>query len=172
MAQSAFIACVAEAEPFVAHWRERFDPPARLGVPAHITLLFPFAPPELITTGMLDDVKLLAESTAQFAFRFDTVKRFPGVVYLAPEPARDLVRLAAELARLFPAYPPYGGAHKDVVPHITVARGDEATLAHVERELVAALGDGSVAAACAAFVLIENSTGLWKTMHTFELGAG
>ena len=75
-------------------------------------------------------------------------------------------------ARLFPAYPPYGGAHKDVVPHITVARGDEATLAHVERELVAALGDGSVAAACAAFVLIENSTGLWKTMHTFELGAG
>jgi hypothetical protein len=48
MAESAFIVRVPEAEPHVAHLRERFDPMALLGVPAHITLLYPFLSPEQI----------------------------------------------------------------------------------------------------------------------------
>jgi hypothetical protein len=44
MAESAFIVCVPEAEPHVAVLRERFDASARLGLPAHITMLYPFMP--------------------------------------------------------------------------------------------------------------------------------
>jgi hypothetical protein len=37
MAQTAFIVRVPEAERHVGDLRDRFDPSARLGVPAHIT---------------------------------------------------------------------------------------------------------------------------------------
>ena len=41
--RSGLIIEVPEAETAVAAWRERLDPQAVLGVPAHITVLFPFA---------------------------------------------------------------------------------------------------------------------------------
>jgi hypothetical protein len=39
---------VPEAEPAVRHHREHLDANAPLGIPAHITVLFPFMPPETI----------------------------------------------------------------------------------------------------------------------------
>jgi hypothetical protein len=42
MAESAFAVSVPEAERYVGALRDRFDPTAKLGAPAHITLLYPF----------------------------------------------------------------------------------------------------------------------------------
>ena len=44
--ESALVILVPEAEPLVRPFRHRFDPSAALGVPAHITLLYPFIAPE------------------------------------------------------------------------------------------------------------------------------
>ena len=33
-----------EAERYIAHYRERYDPSARRNVPAHVTILYPFVP--------------------------------------------------------------------------------------------------------------------------------
>jgi hypothetical protein len=44
MAQSGLVIVVDEAERVVAPHRLRHDPVAALGVPAHITMLFPFRP--------------------------------------------------------------------------------------------------------------------------------
>ena len=44
--ESALIIAVPEAEPLVKALRERFDWSAAQGVPAHITILYPFIPPE------------------------------------------------------------------------------------------------------------------------------
>ena len=49
MPQSAFVVPVPEAEPWVKDLRERYDPIAAVGMPAHITVLFPFIPPDLLT---------------------------------------------------------------------------------------------------------------------------
>ena len=49
MPQSAFVVLVPEAEPWVKDLRERYDPIAAVGMPAHITVLFPFIPPDLLT---------------------------------------------------------------------------------------------------------------------------
>ena len=49
MPQSALGVTVPEAEPWVKNLRERYDPTAAVGVPAHITVLFPFISPDLIT---------------------------------------------------------------------------------------------------------------------------
>lgn len=87
MAESAFAVNVPEAEPYVGGLRERFDPVARLGMPAHITLLYPFAPPELISHGVLDKVRLALSSAAGFEFRLARIGRFPDALYLAPDPA-------------------------------------------------------------------------------------
>ncbi len=42
---AAVLVTVPEAESLVAPLRERFDASTALGVPAHITVLFPFMPP-------------------------------------------------------------------------------------------------------------------------------
>ena len=172
MAQSAFIVKVPEAEPHVAHLRNRFDASARLGVPAHITLLFPFMSPELVNSSVLAVVSKLAQSVAPFSFQLGPIKRFPEVVYLDTEPASELVALTHQLARLFPDFPPYGGQHQAVVPHLTVAQGSEAELRQAEVELTASIGTARIATSCSEFVLIENSSGLWRPMHTFALASG
>jgi hypothetical protein len=51
--QSGLIIEVPEAEPAVRQHRERLDASAPLGIPAHITVLFPFMPPETIGAATL-----------------------------------------------------------------------------------------------------------------------
>ncbi|HEX7441465.1 MAG TPA: 2'-5' RNA ligase family protein [Caldimonas sp.] len=173
MSQSAFIVRVPEAEPYVATLRERLDPSARLGVPAHVTLLYPFMAPERIGGAVLERARALAASSAPFAYRLAGIRRFPGVLYLSPQPGAPFVELTLRLAREFPEHPPYGGRHADIVPHLTVAQADAQELAAAEVELRAALPrSGGVAARCNDLALIENSSGRWRPVQTFPLGAG
>src|SRR5215207_2399787 len=51
--ESALLIPVPAAEPTLQRWRERLDPACRLGVPAHVTLLYPFVAP-----AALDDVTI------------------------------------------------------------------------------------------------------------------
>lgn len=84
------------------------------GVPAHVTLLFPCSPdPEGVGEALA--------AVEAFDVHFREVRRFPGVVYLAPEPAQPFVDLTHALWRRFPDWPPYAGAHETITPHLTVA---------------------------------------------------
>lgn len=172
MPQSAFIVRVPEAEPHVRHLRERFDPSARLGVPAHVTLLFPFMSPELVTSSHLAQLSQLASSFAPFSFKLGQIKRFPEVVYLAPDPVAPFVALIKHLVGLFPEFPPYGGQYEGITPHLTVAQASEVELRQAEVELASSLGSATIAATCSELALIENSSGLWRPMHTFALTTG
>jgi 2'-5' RNA ligase len=170
LAESAFIVRVASAEPHVRELREKWDPAARLGVPAHVTVLFPFLSPERI------DAKILAKARSAFAkhdpfdFRLARVGRFPGVIYLAPDPAAPFVALTKSLVREFPDHPPYGGQFATIVPHLTVAHAKEAELAPIEAQLLRSLkSSGAATASCREITLIENSSGRWKPMHAFPL---
>src|SRR5262249_10404176 len=116
MPESALIVRVPEAEPHVAHLRERHDPAAQLGVPAHITLLFPFLSPERITAAVLGEIRAIASATAAFSFRLSGPRHFPGVLYLAPEPPAPFVELTEALVRRFPEFPPYGGQISSILP--------------------------------------------------------
>jgi hypothetical protein len=46
--ESALLVTVPAAEPAVARHRSRLDTSAAVGVPAHIAVLYPFLPPDLI----------------------------------------------------------------------------------------------------------------------------
>ena len=71
----------------VQPFRDRFDPSAALGVPAHITLLYPFIAPERIGADTLDAVAACFRGFAPIAFSLTEVRRFPAeTLYLAPAP--------------------------------------------------------------------------------------
>lgn len=172
MPQSAFIVHVPQAEACVGPLRERYDASARLGVPAHITLLFPFMDPGHITDAVLRQAQQALDAVPAFPFSLSAVARFAATAYLAPEPAEPFIVLTHSLARQFPAYPPFGGAHADIVPHLTVAHGDAQQADLAERELAAALrAHGPIHARCTHVVLLENASGRWQQMHAFALRA-
>lgn len=169
MAESAFAVNVPEAEPYVRGLRDRLDASARLGVPAHVTVLYPFMSPERIDAGVLESVKLALAPALPFRYRLARVGRFPGVVYLAPEPAGPFVELTRSLIRRFPKYPPYAGQYDAIVPHLTVAQADDAANADAAGILARTLPREGIEAECREVVLIENSSGLWKPMCSFPL---
>jgi hypothetical protein len=114
--------------------RRRHDPAAAAGVPAHVTLLYPFLPVADLGPGTRRELTVIASRVAPFAARFATVGRFPGVVYLVPEPAKPFADLTAAIWSRFGAYPPYGGAHDEIRPHLTLADAHDAPLDQIAGE--------------------------------------
>jgi len=167
---TAFVVVVPEAEPLVAALRSRFDPSSALGVPAHLTVLHPFMPPALLTPELLARAAAALLGLESFDFVLARVERFPGVLYLAPQPAAPFIELTEALARAFPAYPPFGGAHDRIVPHLTVAQGDEHRLQHADAELRAALREhGPITARCRQLSLLRDDGGRWSEWHALAL---
>ncbi len=136
--ESALLLVVAEAEPAVARHRAAHDPAARVGVPAHLTVAYPFKPADLLTGS---DVALL-EAVCRSTPAIDLVLSRTGwfgdeVLFLEPDDPASVVRLVRRIEGAFPEWPLYGGAHDDIVPHLTIAHGGEvAILREVEREVL------------------------------------
>jgi 2'-5' RNA ligase len=171
MPETALITRVPEAEAYIARYRDRYDPPARRNVPAHVTILYPFMAPPLVTAGVLERLRGVARAVPCFDYRMARTQRFPVTLYLAPDPDTSFSALIHGVVREFPDYPPFEGKFDAVVPHITVAHGDEPLLCELEVELRIALPGAGVAARCTELVLIENSSGRWEQMEVFPLGA-
>ena len=168
---TALICRVPEAERYIAHYRERYDPPARRNVPAHVTVLYPFMPPGDIDDEVLAQLAAIVHAVPSFRYRLAETRRFPVSLYLAPQPDDSFAALTAAIHRAFPDYPPFAGKFTTVVPHVTVAHADEAQLCEIEVELRIALATGGgVAAHCREVTLIENSSGRWEEMRSFALG--
>ncbi|HEU4664026.1 MAG TPA: 2'-5' RNA ligase family protein [Dokdonella sp.] len=173
MHASAFIVEVPEAEAHVGSLRERHDASVQLGVPAHITVLSPFMPPERIDDVVIERVRAACATVPAFAFELADVARFAATAYLAPQPAAPFVALTRALVRAFPDYPPFGGQFETIIPHLTVAHGDAAEAERAATELAAIMRDrGPIASRCAAVTLLENSSGTWRRMHGFALPPG
>jgi 2'-5' RNA ligase len=121
---SGLIIEVPEAEPAVGELRMRLDRVASLGVPAHVTALFPFVAPASIDADVLDRIAVVARASRPFDYLFSRTAWFgDDVLYLAPDDPASFRDLTARLWEAFPAYPPYGGQFADVVPHLTIGEG-------------------------------------------------
>ncbi|SOE74583.1 2'-5' RNA ligase superfamily protein [Burkholderia sp. OK233] len=170
MSASAFVAKVPAVESVVGDLRDQFDSAAKLGVPAHITILFPFMPPEEITPGVLQQAQEALSVVPSFVFSLGEIGRFPTTTYLLPAPASPFVALTTALVRRFPAFRPYGGEHREIVPHLTVAHGDPSHAKVAAAELEWRLGASPlVQTECTSVALLENSSGRWDEMHVFPL---
>ena len=171
MAETGLIVRVPEAEALVGALRERFDPVARLGVPAHVTILFPFMAPELVDGGVRERLRTALAGAPPFAFKLAGVGRFAEAAYLVPEPSGPFADLTRRVAAAFPDFPPFGGAFDDIVPHLTVAHGDTAFLETAAAELGRlSAAAGPIRGFCRSAELWENSTGAWRRMAELPLG--
>lgn len=171
MDRTGLVIVIPDADARFGALRRQFDPQAVLGVPAHITILFPFMPPGLVHAAVRRRLALVFRRFAPFRCVLDRVERFAATAYLAPVHAAPFVELTQAVAREFPDYPPYGGVHASIVPHLTIADDDAAVADIAERALRADLErHGPLSADCASVALLENSSGRWQQMQEFGLG--
>jgi hypothetical protein len=169
--ESALIVMVPEAEPLVRPFRARHDPSAAAGVPAHITLLYPFLAPDAIDARVLDELNACSRPFAPIRYALRSIRRFPGVLYLAPDPDEPFRQLTLAISGRFHT-PPYGGKWPDIIPHLSVASiADETRLDRVADDFArAARGALPIAATTREITLIDNRSGRWELRAAFALG--
>ena len=165
MAETAVVILLPELEPLIGGWRRRYTGDGARGMPPHVTLIIPFA-----DSADLDDrLGPLGRALGAFA-PFDVAvtetARFPGLLYVRPEPEESFVALTEALESAFPEFPPYAGEFDDIVPHVTVGQADEEDLARIERELVPQL---PVRARVERSWLVENTPAGWRRHTAFPL---
>jgi 2'-5' RNA ligase len=166
--RSALIVAVPEAERLVHEWRLRYDN-ARLGIPAHITLLFPFVPAEELDEKLFGELRGLFAAQPAISFSLTRLVEFPDqTLWLAPEPPEPFRRLTELIFERYPDYPPYEGIHDEVIPHLTVSSDDAAPRDELDAGLTPHLPVD--AEAHEAVLLEEQPDGHWRTRERFPLG--
>jgi 2'-5' RNA ligase len=170
-AESALVVLVPEAEPLVRPFRERFDPAAAAGVPAHITLLYPFKPPDQINADVVARLRRCLAPFSGFRFQLTPIRRFPDVLYLAPVPDAPFRDMTKAIWQTFPETPPYAGRHPDIVPHLSVAQmTDQAALDSVAREFCEPARIAlPISAAIGEVALLEKIGPRWSPRMAFAL---
>lgn len=134
--RSALVVLVPPAEAVVAPGRARLDPSARLGVPAHVTVLSPFASPADLTPEVLDHLRRHFSEEPSFRLHLSHLAWFEErVLYCAAEPRSRLTGLTERAVSQWPTFQPYGGAYDALVPHLTI--GQDAPLGRLHEAAVA-----------------------------------
>ena len=159
MPRTALIVAIPEAEPAVGTLRLAHDWSAPLGVPAHVTVLFPFADSAEVDEQAIAEV---ISAFSAFDFELDRVERFDsGPVWLHPEPSAPFSALTEAVWRRFPDYPPYEGAYDELVPHLTISY--EPIDVHVELPIPATAREVTL--------IEEAADGRWSVRRVFPLSA-
>lgn len=116
---------VPEADAVVGRWRLHHDPVAAAGVPAHISLIVPWLPPNEITEADLSDLDEELSEVKAFDFDLSRVDWFGRrVLWVAPEPVAPFLELTSRLADRF-STPPWEDEFDEVIPHLTVAHASD-----------------------------------------------
>jgi len=170
---SGLIIEVPEAEPAVRDHRERLDDSAPLGIPAHITVLFPFMPPETIDTETLPGLGRLFAEVGRFRFSLDRTDWFGDeVLWLAPHDPGPFRTLTQLVFRAYPAFPPYAGQFDDVVPHLTIGEGHPRDDLRAAEDSVRARLPIEGEASAVTLVTQQSAGGHWAKAATFALRLG
>jgi 2'-5' RNA ligase len=171
--ESAILVPVPEAEPVVGALRAGLDRSAGLGVPAHVTVLYPFVPPQQITGAVIAAAASAVASVASFECQFAGTGWFGAdVLWLTPEPAGPFRSLTAAVHAAFPQYPPFRGAFAEVIPHLTVGdrpEGGRATLRAAEAEVLPML-PVCTRVSRAWLMAGTDAPGSWRVLAALPLG--
>ena len=139
--RTALLVRCPEAERVVGDHRALYDAAARVGVPAHITVLYPFVDPGHINAQVVERVGEIAADTAPFDLVLRRTAWFEeAVLYLAMEDPSPLLGLTTAATAAFPSHAPYEGRFADPIPHLTVAHNEPVgVLREVEKAVLPVL---------------------------------
>jgi len=168
--ETALVLVLDDAEPFDAVRRDFAAATVAHGIPFHVTLLYPFAPLDDLTDAVLAELRSFFAVRDPIDFSLTRIATWPDVVYAVPEPDAGLRECMQALFAQFPAWPPYGGAHPEVIPHATLGEEVDAAqvVAGVERRLAAHLPRRY--RPDAATLLEEFAPDEWRTRERFPFG--
>jgi 2'-5' RNA ligase len=159
VSELALVVPFEELAPVVDDLRERTcDSKPSHGMPPHVTLLVPAPRAAAAISGVLAPFPA-------FDVAFARLDRFPGVLWLAPEPAEPFRRMVEALVQRFPGHLPYGGAFAEVVPHLTVAQSGLIEAAEIVQPQLPLH-----ARAERAVLLEQEQPDRWHEAASFELG--
>jgi 2'-5' RNA ligase len=173
--QTAVIVPVPAAEPVVDEHRQLLDRAAGWGVPAHVTVLYPFLPPAAVDDAALAALSAAVATVEAFDCTFARSDWFGSeVLWLAPDPSEPLRQLTLAVWAAFPHHAPYGGVHETIEPHLTVAEralGESGSLSAVEKVVQRGL---PFRQRVDHVLLIAGSARprSWRTVHRLPLGDG
>ena len=139
------------------------------GLPAHATLLYPFAEPQAIDGAVRAVIAGVVAAHQAWTLTLAGFGRWPDALYATVEPDAPVRALQAELAAAFPSLPLYGEPGLRFEPHVTVVEGpgvdDPAT------EADAAWGELPVAHRVHEVLLIVREAGRWRARSRLPLRA-
>lgn len=162
------------AEPVVAEHRRRLDPAGAWGVPAHVTVLYPFSDPSEVDEHVIAVVAEAVAPVPAFECSFARSRWFGhDVLWLDPQPAQPFRDLTTAVSTAFPEYPLYGGAHDNVVPHLTVAERRLADLRAVQAAEHAVQPGLPVITRIDRVLLMAGAEACnsWRVLHQFTLAS-
>ena len=172
--RAALLVVCRAAEVAVRRHRLRYDASARVGVPAHVTVGYPFVPLADLGPDGLEQVSSVMAGAAPFDVTCSRTGWFgEDVLYLAPDDPDPLVALTEAVTAAFPDHPPYGGRYDVVTPHVTVAHDQPLGVLHgVEQAVLPVLPVGQHVTAVELWAGPPpvDGRGRWRRVETFALG--
>jgi 2'-5' RNA ligase len=142
-------------------------------MPSHVTLLYPFVDDGVLAAEVIRELRDVLGDFSPFAYVLAELAAFPPsattapVLFLAPEPSHQFREMTSSLVRAFPDFPPYGGRHASVTPHLTIAAVHGAPLADIRDRVALAL---PISARATEARLMGYGDGGWRTTSRLYLG--
>jgi 2'-5' RNA ligase len=171
--ESALVVLIPEADRLIEAFRERYGASATSGVPAHVTVLYPFKSLDKLTEDVITTLRELFIKIPGFSASFSEVSWFPDMLYLAPVPSEPFKRLTERVVEIFPDTPPYGGAFAEIIPHLTIAQASDAQeLGKIADDFDEVVKDMlPIQVWVDSVCLLDNSCGRWEMQAKFSLGS-
>jgi 2'-5' RNA ligase len=170
--ERALSVLVPEAEAFVRSFRAECEGLVDDDIPAHITINVPFVPDLNSESDLEEALDDLFSGIAAFPFALTEIRRFPNVLYLAPEPEERFRELITAVVNRFPESPPYEGQFDEVVPHLTVVYLEDSEALSAMSDTLAAAAEGvlPIMGKVTTIWLLEKVAGQWRKRKSFQLG--
>jgi hypothetical protein len=123
--RTAVVIPVPSLDPVLDAVAARWPGAVRSGIPAHVTVLYPFVPSGVgLTDRAVERCRELCAGAGPFRVTFERAVVGPAIVSTAPVPAGPVVALARSFSMEWPEFPPYGGRFGPAPdPHVTLALG-------------------------------------------------
>jgi 2'-5' RNA ligase len=140
------------------------------GVPAHLTLLYPFIAPADLSDHDRQRIASILEQHPAIDYSLGGIRAWPTALYLEVLPASPFAQLVDDLNAAYPAWVPYRGEFS-YVPHVTVAElrpADSLQIAHPPRFSSPRRPLGRRAER--AILIVQDQADRWHTRWRFELG--
>ena len=170
--ERALFVLVPEAEAFVRSFRAECEGLIDDDIPAHITINVPFVPDLNSESDLEEALDDLFSGIAAFPFALTEIRRFPNVLYLAPEPEERFKELIAAVFDRFPESPPYEGQFDNVIPHLSLVYLEDSEELNAQSDTQAAATGGllPITGKITNVWLLEKVAGEWRKRKSFQLG--